>query len=608
VGLREAVGVPMHLVMRSTVTRIVLASLVAGAAFVAGPLAPARAAEPVTVNPGYAPAFNYDAPDPHILRVGTKYYAYTTGTTWGNHIGILRSNDPSTGWQTITGVLMGSSAFAIDYAHVPAGWQVNDTQIAPGVFRWGGRYVMYYAAQSRASHQWCLSVATASAPEGPFVDRTGSKPLLCLSALGGVTDPAPFVDVDGRAWLYFKTNTGSVVAPARLWAVPLSRDGMSFTAMPTIVLTQLTGQYPWETTIENPQMIVHNGTHYLMYSGNQWNSRDYAMSYAVCTTAHGPCSRIRATPFLMHYGKVIGPGGGTAFTDTAGRSWLAYHAWSWPCTSYSCGGKRKLYVTPLLYAGRQLACTPPAHPAGYRMVAVDGGVFSYGTLPYCGGTASERLQNPIAAIANVPGGGGYWLARADGAVYTFGNAQYYGSTGGRFTNPIVSMMPAADGRGYWLAGRDGAVLAYGAARSFGSKAGQHLNRPIVGMTARPDGSGYWLVGSDGGIFTFGAARFYGSMGGHRLNKPILGMAVTRDGKGYWLIAQDGGIFTFGSARFYGSTGNRRLNQPIVGMTPAPDDHGYWLVAKDGGIFSFGSARFYGSAGNLHLRQPVVGMS
>jgi hypothetical protein len=486
---------------------------------------PAHAVDTISVTPAPVPAFGFDAPDPDVVVAGDTYYAYTTGTSWGNHIGILRSSQPDTGWQTITGTQFGSSAFpSVSHVGAPAPWQVPATQHAPGVFFRGGRWVMYYGAQNKATGRWCLAIATATSPAGPFVDRTGSTPWFCLDSFGGVTDPSPFVDANGRAWLHFKSNTGAVVAPARLWAVQLSSDGMRMTSFPQIVLTQLTGLYPWQTTIENPQMFIRGGQYYLLFSGGQWDGPDYGQAYAVCQGPAGPCSLPLPTPFLVKYGAVLGPGGGSAFVDPLGRAWLAYHGWNGPCTSYSCGGARLLFVAPLEFAGMQVPCGPPANQNGYRMVAADGGIFAFGSMTFCGSAASVFLQRSIVAIATTPDRGGYWLGASDGAVYAFGNARFHGSTGGV------------------------------------------INSPVVGMAAAPDGRGYWLVARDGGIFAFGSARFFGSTGGLRLNQPVVGMAAAPDGRGYWLVARDGGIFAFGSARFFGSTGSIRLNQPIVGMS------------------------------------------
>jgi len=216
----------------------------------------------------------------------------------------------------------------------------------------------------------------------------------------------------------------------------------------------------------------------------------------------------------------------------------------------------------------QVPCTAPkGGPSGYDLTASDGGVFSFGNLPFCGSTGAIELNKPVVGMAVTPDGGGYWLVASDGGIFSFGDAKFYGSTG--------------------------AI---------------HLNQPIVGMAATPDGAGYWLVASDGGIFSFGDAKFYGSTGAIHLNQPVVGMASTSDGAGYWLVASDGGIFSFGDAKFYGSTGAIHLNQPVVGMAATSSGSGYRLVAADGGIFNFGAAQPDGSLGGQHLNKPIVAMA
>ena len=213
----------------------------------------------------------------------------------------------------------------------------------------------------------------------------------------------------------------------------------------------------------------------------------------------------------------------------------------------------------------EVACNKPAQAAGYLETASDGGIFTFGDLPFCGSTGNIVLNKPIVGMAETRDGGGYWLVASDGGIFAFGDAKFYGSAGGI-----------------------------------------RLNQPIVGMAATPDGRGYWLVASDGGIFAYGDAKFYGSAGGIRLNQPIVGIAADPKTGGYWMVARDGGIFAY-NAPFLGSMGGSHLNQPIVGIAADPKTGGYWMVASDGGIFTF-DAPFLGSMGGSHLNQPIVGMA
>ena len=89
----------------------------------------------------------------------------------------------------------------------------------------------------------------------------------------------------------------------------------------------------------------------------------------------------------------------------------------------------------------------------------------------------------MAAIADTPDNGGYWLATTTGDVFPFGDATFFGSSG-----QINPGLPAG-----------------------GSNAFTPV-KPIVGILATADGKGYWMVAADGGVFAFGDAGFVGSVG------------------------------------------------------------------------------------------------
>ena len=79
-------------------------------------------------------------------------------------------------------------------------------------------------------------------------------------------------------------------------------------------------------------------------------------------------------------------------------------------------------------------------PAGYWLVASDGGVFSFGDAGFYGSTGNIVLNKPIVGITATPDGKGYWLVASDGGVFSFGDAGFYGSTGNIVLNkPIVGM-------------------------------------------------------------------------------------------------------------------------------------------------------------------------
>ncbi len=564
------------------------------------------------------PAYNFegsgDAADPQIVSSGGTYYAFTTGNALGNNVAALVSSSPNSGFGPYTGQCFGSTALP----H-PSSWEQANTQTSPGVFSYGGHWVMFYdAAQSgHASDSGfdCLGVATAASisPTNVQFSDVSSSPIECQGT--GSIDPEPFVDpATGTAYLVWKQNDGGSSAPAYIWAQQLNATGTAFAPGSTaaLLMTNNTVSYPWETTVENPSMAPTGGGFYLAFSAGVYTSTGYSEGITTCSGPLGPCGA--QTQILGTYGSVLGPGGGSLFADAGGSWWLDYAAWQGGtagCTNYSCGAARRLFVAPISLPSinGEVPCSAPAAPFGYYMVATDGGVFNYGSLPFCGSEGGRPLNKPVVGMAATHDGGGYWLVASDGGIFSYGDANFYGSAGSLPLNkPIVGMAVTPDGGGYWLVASDGGIFSYGDATFYGSTGSIRLNEPIVGMAPTQDGGGYWLVASDGGIFSYGDATFYGSTGSIRLNEPIVGMAPTQDGGGYWLVASDGGIFSYGDARFYGSTGSIRLNKPVVGMAATADGGGYWLVASDGGIFNYGDAAFYGSTGSIVLNKPVVGMA
>jgi hypothetical protein len=372
--------------------------------------------------PSPSPAFPGDAPDPNVVYSGGTYYAFTTGTALGNHIQALVSASPASGYGSYTGHAFGSTALPS-----PPGWEQANTQTSPGVFFYGGHWVMWYDAF--AGGHGCLSAATTSTL--PVFTDTSVGPYYCGAPGVGVLDPSPFVDPNsGVAYLLWKSNDGQgSAAPSQIWSVPLNASGTAFAGTPTVLLTVDQPQLPWETTTDDPQLVFASGAYDLLFSGGDFQSTSYNEALTTCAGPLGPCSQPLA-PFLTTYGTAYGPGGGALFQDANGGWWLGYAAWNLPCTNYGCGAVRELYTAPIdLNTGLSVPCNPPfGTPVGYRFTASDGGVFTYGNQPFCGSTGGIHINQPVVGIANTSNAGGYWTVARDGGIFAFGNAQFYGST------------------------------------------------------------------------------------------------------------------------------------------------------------------------------------
>jgi GH43 family beta-xylosidase len=543
-------------------------------------LASTLAMSPADAYPGapwFRPSRVYteNFPDPSVIRVGGTYYAYATATG-GAYLPVMTSTDLVT-WTARPaynpGAPLNSDPFFNDALPYPAAWAVDRPGTgrmskevwAPGVAAIGGRYVAFYAARvSLARDRFCISVATASSPLGPFTDNT-SGPLVCDSDPNGSIDPQPFVDDDGTPWLVWKSEGVPGFAPTNIWARRLAPDGTSFAPGSSPVSLLVTSQ-GWEgNVIENPSMVRHRGQLYLFYSGNERRSAAYAVGVATCASVLGPCRKLDTNPIIASGGNRLGPGAPSAFIDAGGQLRVAYHWWNAPYTDYptdpNCDGN-----------GR---CTSQ----GQRRLALE--------------IVDPATFGSAVGIGVAASDGGYWIAHEGGGVQARGSAVAPSGSSAAIGR-TVGIAARPSGRGWWVGTANGGVTAGGDAPNLGDVSGLSLTLPIVGMASTPSGGGYWLVAADGGIFSFGDARFFGSTGAMRLNSPVVGMASTPSGGGYWLVASDGGIFSFGVAPFHGSAGALPLVQPVTGMAATRAGDGYWLIARDGGIFTYGGARFFGA--------------
>jgi beta-xylosidase len=284
--------------------------------------------------------YPFDFPDPDVILVGRTYYAYATNSVAGN-IQIISSTD-LTHWAAIGNAL----------PSLPS-WAKPDNTWAPSVTRVNGSFLMYYAAEVTASDTQCISVATASQPTGPFVDAS-SAPLECQQALGGSIDPSTFTDSNGLSYLLWKSGgPGS----SKLWAEQLNGAGTGF-APNTTPAQLLVPDQPWEGgTVEAPDLVIANGHYFLFFSGNNWNSANYAVGVARCAGPLGPCADATPTPILSSGNGIAGPGGASVFPDTTGAPWIAFHAWVPGAVGFP--NSRDLYVRRLDISGAAPSVAAP---------------------------------------------------------------------------------------------------------------------------------------------------------------------------------------------------------------------------------------------------------
>lgn len=277
--------------------------------------------------------FAFDFADPFVLPFQGEYFAYATNAGAGA-VQLISSPDLEQ-W-----TLIGEALQA-----VPA-WAEPGATWAPSVAEVGDDWILYYTVRERSSGLQCISSAVASTPRGPFVDDSDA-PLMCQRDRGGSIDPSPFVDDEGRVNLLWKSDEVVKGRIARIWVMPLDDSGRKPGWFPVELGHS---DRPWENrVIEGPAMVEHDGSYYVLYSGNHWGTVNYSVGYLRCDTPLGPCTKPADNVVLASHGTQNGPGGTEVFRAFDGTLEVAYHAWEGSDIGYP--NKRRIHTAPLTFSG-----------------------------------------------------------------------------------------------------------------------------------------------------------------------------------------------------------------------------------------------------------------
>lgn len=225
---------------------------------------------------------------------GFPYYTSTDGKSW------KREKDSSRHLALKRGDAYGSSGF----------W-------APQVLKYGGSYYMAYTANEQ------IAIARASDPGGPF-RQVAPVP---LSGSGRQIDPFLFFDEGGKVYLYHvKLQEGNRIFVAEM--KPDLSDVVPNTEQECISSTEA-----WENTAtsewpvaEGPTVFKHKNTYYLLYSANDFRSKDYAVGYATSHSPTGPWKKYVGNPIISRQTILQnGPGHGDVFWGKDGNMYYVFH-------------------------------------------------------------------------------------------------------------------------------------------------------------------------------------------------------------------------------------------------------------------------------------------
>lgn len=309
------------------------AVVVAVAAGLLGPAAPAAAADPVTFtnteNPILGDGSYYSAdPAPLVVPAGApgndtgadQLYVYTGH----DEAGPTRNDFIMNEW----GAFVTSDVDAGEWTHHPSlmrpeqvfGWATPGRAYAGQVVRGvDGRYYWYVPvneAASPASDKFGIGVAVSDTPTGPWTDHAGA-PIISQRVPTANTihniDPTVLVD-DGRVYVYW----GSF---GNLRMLELAPD-MKTPIGSVRTVTGLTGFF------EAAWIFERSGTYYLAYAGNNagptspCTPANYhaCIAYGTATSPEGPWT---------YRGTILPPVSSTTshpgIVEFDGEWWLAYH-------------------------------------------------------------------------------------------------------------------------------------------------------------------------------------------------------------------------------------------------------------------------------------------
>ena len=246
--------------------------------------------------------------DPFVLEDNGVYYLY--GTSSRDGIVVWRSAD-LVYWEGPCGATDGLAL------HKNDSWGERNFW-APEVYKINGRYVMTYSVEEH------IAVAESSSPLGPFV-QSEKKPLLDERGI----DSHIFIDDDGTPHLYWvRFQGGNIIYTARM-----SRD-LKTVDMTTARHCITPQQGTWERTdapplanvAEGPFVIKRNDKYYLSYSCNHYQSKDYAVGWAVANKPEGPWTRYENNPVLLRHNGYVGTGHHAFLQTSSGKIYIVYHA------------------------------------------------------------------------------------------------------------------------------------------------------------------------------------------------------------------------------------------------------------------------------------------
>lgn len=242
--------------------------------------------------------------DPFIMLWDDRYYAY--GTQSEDGIVVYESDDLIT-WSVPDGAREGLALHKDDVWGERWFW-------APEVYYVNGKFYMYFSAEEH------ICVATSDSPLGPFKQAV-QKPMIADEKC---IDNSLFIDDTGMPYLFFdRFNDG-----LNMWSAEL--EGNLLQIKPETMRKCINVSQPWEEVWprvnEGCFVIKRNGTYYMTYSANSYESQFYGIGFATATSINGPWIKYEKNPIFQKPGDLVGVGHSAMFRDKNGDLRIVFHA------------------------------------------------------------------------------------------------------------------------------------------------------------------------------------------------------------------------------------------------------------------------------------------
>ena len=242
--------------------------------------------------------------DPFIMLWEDKYYAY--GTLKEDGIAVFVSDDLEI-WRVPKGV--------------PGGLALHKDNVwgdhwfwAPEVYHVDGKFYMYYSANEH------ISVATSDSPLGPFIQEVEKSMIVNEKCI----DNSLFIDDNGKPYLFFdRFNDG-----LNIWVAELHDNLVDIKpeTMRKCINVSQEWEKVWPRVNEGSFVVKRNGTYYMTYSANSYESQFYGIGFATAENITGPWIKYEGNPIFQKPGNLVGVGHSSLFTDKAGNLKIVFHA------------------------------------------------------------------------------------------------------------------------------------------------------------------------------------------------------------------------------------------------------------------------------------------